>query len=211
MRVLDANGRRWPALLVAVVLTALGTAGCSGGDDDNAGKKDGANPTAKPAPAPEPAYAFSISAAEVQSAAPQAPPFPDDLKAAVKASLDTYLANGVVAPLKTGQPPAGLEGIFTGAAGARVAAGHPDRVALLEEGQPVSGKVTQDRADLKLTALIDQAGAPAVVTAQVDLALTVKGKDTTLAVVRTGELTLVFDNNAWRIDAFDLRTARDSR
>ncbi|HUP70294.1 MAG TPA: hypothetical protein VM142_10825 [Acidimicrobiales bacterium] len=212
MKVLIVPERRWPALLVAVVLTALGTAGCSSGDDgDKADKKDTPGNAANPAPAPGPAFAFSISAADVQSAAPQAPPFPEDLKAAVKASLDTYLANGVVAPLRTGQPPAGLEGIFTGAAGARVAAGHPDRVALLEEGQPVSGKVTQDRADLKLSALIDGAGAPAVVTAQVDLAVTVKGKDTTLTVARTGELTLVFDNNAWRIDAFDMRTARDSK
>lgn len=196
-------------MLVAAALAVLGTAGCSGGDDD---KKAKDTSMAKPAaPAAEPAFAFSVSSADVQSAAPQAPPFPEDLKAAVKASLDTYLVNGVVAPLKTGQPPTGLEGIFTGAAGARVAAGHPDRVALLEDGQPVSGKVTQERADLKLTALIDAAGAPAVVTAQVDLAVTVEGKGTTLTVVRTGELTLVFDNNAWRIDAFDMRTARDSK
>lgn len=207
MKVFTAVDRRWPALLIAAALAVLGATGCSDGDDE---KKARDSNKADPA-APESAFAFSVSAADVQSGAPQAPPFPEDLKAAVKASLDTYLANGVVAPLATGQPPAGLEGIFTGAAGARVAPGHPDRVALLEEGQPVSGKVTQDRADLKLTALIDAAGAPAVVTAQVDLALTVKGKDTTLAVVRTGEFTLVFDNNAWRIDAFDLRTARDSK
>lgn len=196
---------------MTAVLVVPGTAGCSG-DGDNAKKSDTPGATAKPGePAPEPAFAFTVSAADVRSAAPQAPPFPEDLKAAVKASLDTYLANGVVTPLKTGQPPAGLEGIFTGAAGARIAAAQPDRVALLEEGQPVSGKVTQDRADAKLTALIDSAGAPAVVTALVDFAVTVKGKDTTLTVVRTGELVLVLDNNAWRIDAFDLRTARDSK
>ncbi|HVE45146.1 MAG TPA: hypothetical protein VNA57_00165 [Acidimicrobiales bacterium] len=196
--------------MITALLALAGTAGCSD-DDDNS---DGPGATAKPgepAPAPEPAFAFTISAADVRSPAPQAPPFPEDLKAAVKASLDTYLANGVVAPLRTGNPPGGLEGVFTGAAGARLAAGQPDRVALLEEGQPVSGKVTQDRADAKLTALIDGAGAPAVVTALVDFAVSVKGKGTTLSVVRTGELALVFDNNAWRIDGFDLRTARDSK
>lgn len=184
---------------------------CSGGGDDKPKKSVPAKP-GDPAPAaPVPTFAFNITGADVQAAAPQAPPFPEDVKAAVKASLDTYLVNGVVKPLQTAQPPGGLEGVFTGAAGARVAAGQPDRLALLEEGQPVSGKVTQDRADAKLTALIDPAGAVAVVVSQLDFALTVKGKDTTLAVVRTGEVTLVFDNNAWRIDAFDLRTARDSK
>ncbi len=167
---------------------------------------------AKPTtPAPEPVFGFAISAADVHSPAPQTPPFPEDVKAAVKASLDTYLNNGLVAPLKTGQPPVGLEGVFTGAAGARIASGQPDRLALLEEGQPVSGKVVQDRADAKLTALFDPGGAVAVVVSQLDLALTVKGKGTTLTVVRNGELVLVFEGNAWRIDSFDLRTARDSK
>lgn len=195
---------------MAAALVVAGIGGCSGGDDEkkNAGPDSKAKPTA---PAPEPVFAFTISAADVQSPAPQPPPFPEDLKAAVKASLDTYLVNGVVAPLRTGQPPSGLEGVFTGAAGPRVAAGQPDRVALLEEGQPVFGKVTQDRADAKLTALTDAAGAPAVVAALVDFALTVEGKGTTLAVVRNGELVLVLENNAWRIDSFDLRTARDSK
>lgn len=209
---MTASLRRWPAILLVAFLVAAAAAGCSGGGDDKGGKaakKPGAGDTGK-AP-PPPVFAFTITAADVQSPVPQAPPFPEDVKAAVKASLDTYLANGVVAPLRTGQPPGGLEGVFTGAAGARIAGGQPDRVALLEEGQPVSGKVTQDRADAKLTALMDPAGAVAMVVSQLDLAVTVKAKGTTLTVARTGEMALVFDNNAWRIDSFDLRTARDSR
>lgn len=209
---MSTDSRRRRTALLAAAFLVVAAAGCSGDDDETAKRKDGSGATAEPAPAPPPpAFAFNIKAADVRSPAPQAPPFPEDLKAAVKASLDTYLVNGVVTPLQTGNPAAGLEGVFTGAAGARIAAGQPDRVALLEEGQPVSGKVTQDRADALLTVLMDGAGAPAVVTALVDFAVTVKGKGTTLGVVRSGELTLVFDNNAWRIDAFDLRTARDSR
>lgn len=202
--------RRWSVLLVVAVLAVAGATGCSGDDDDKAAAPAGTTTTPSSA-APEPAFGFAISAADVHSPAPETPPFPEDVKAAVKASLDTYLNNGVVAPLKTGQPPAGLEGVFTGAAGARTAGGQPDRLALLEEGQPVSGKVVQDRADAKLTALMDPGGAVAVVVSQVDFAVTVRGKGTTLTVVRNGELVLVLDNNAWRIDSFDLRTARDSK
>ncbi|PLS76316.1 MAG: hypothetical protein CYG61_02675 [Actinobacteria bacterium] len=203
---MTASLRRWSALLVGPVLAVVVTAGCSGGGDD-AEKKAVAPDAGEPAAA----FAFTVTGADVQSAAPQPPPFPEDVKAAVKASLDTYLVNGVAAPLQTGKPPGGLEGVFTGAAGARLAGGQPDRLALLEEGQPVSGKVTQDRADARLTALTDPAGAVAVVVSQLDFALTVKGKGTTLTVARTGEMALVFDNNAWRIDSFDLRTARDTR
>lgn len=210
MRSLTPFRRRWPALLVAATLALTGANACSGDDEEEKGAPAGTT-TKATTPAPEPAFGFAISAADVHSPAPQTPPFPEDVKAAVKASLDTYLNNGVVAPLKTGQPPAGLEGVFTGAAGARIAGGQPDRIALLEEGQPVSGKVVQDRADAKLTALFDPGGAVAVVVSELDFAVTVKGKDTTLTVVRNGELVLVFDNNAWRIDSFDLRAARDSK
>lgn len=189
------------------LIGVAGTPGCSGDDDEKAkGKETPAGPAS-----PAPAFAFNILAAEVRSPAPQAPPFPEDLKGAVKASLDTYLANGVVGPLSTGKPPAGLDNLFSLAAGVRLAPGQPDRAVMLEEGQPVSGKVTQDKADVRLTALLDPGGAPAVVTAIVDIALTVKGKGTTLTVARGGELALVFENNSWRIDSFDLRTVRDTR
>lgn len=208
MAVVTASSRRWPVLLAAV-LAVVATAGCSA-DDDKAGDK--AKKAGAPAPAgTPPAFAFAIVGAEVQSAASQPSPFPEDVAAAVKASLDTYLVNGVVRPLQTGQPPGGLEGVFTGAAAARLAAGHPDRVALLEEGQPVSGNVTQDHANVAMTALVDPAGAVAMVVSQLDFAVTVKGKGTTLTAARTGEVALVFDNGAWRIDSFDLRTARDTR
>lgn len=196
---------------MVTVLAVTGATGCSGGDDEKK-KASPSDTTAKTAvPAAEPVFGFAISAADVQFASPEARPFPEDVKAAVKASLDTYLANGVVTPLKTGQPPAGLEGVFTAAAAARIAGGQPDRVALLEEGQPVSGEVVQDRADARLTALVDTAGVVTMVVSQFDLAVTVKSKDTTLGIVRNGELALVLENDAWRIDSFDLSTARDSK
>ncbi|MEO7836553.1 MAG: hypothetical protein ABIS21_02790 [Acidimicrobiales bacterium] len=199
----SAPYRRRPALLLAALLVVFAAAGCSGGGDDvGGGKKAGAG-------AKTGSFAFTLAGTEVQSPAPQPPPFPEDVKAAVMASLDAYLANGVAAPLQSGKPSSGLEAAFTGAAIGRLAVSGPERAALLEEGTPVSGKVTQARATAKLTALMDPAGAVAVVVSQLDFALTVKGKGTTLTVVRTGEMALVFDNNAWRIDSFDLRTARD--
>lgn len=199
--------RRWPALLLLVV--ALAVAGsCSDGDDDDKTAATATTPEGQPAPLA--GFAFSLTGADVHAANPQAPPFPEDVKGAVKASLDAWLSRGIVLPLRTGQPPAGLEGVLTGAAAGRLVPGQPDRAAVLEEGTPVSGKVTQDRANAKLTALLDPGGAVAVVTAQVDLGVTVKGKGTTLKIARAGEIGLVFDNNAWRIDSYDLRTARDT-
>ena len=153
---------------------------------------------------------MAITAAEVQAMAPQAPPFPGDVKAAVQASLDAYLAKGVREPLETGRPARGLEAVFTEAAMARLAAPGPDRSAVLEEGDPLTGEVRQDRANATLTALTAPGGEVVLVTAQLDLAHTVVADGRTVAVVRSGEVVLV-PYGGWRIDAYDLRTARDSR
>jgi len=198
---------RFTPTAAAIAVFAV-IAGCSGGGGDQGGA---GGRTTTPDGKPVPAFSFNITAAEVQSPAAQPPPFPGDLQVAVKSTLDTWLANGIAGPLQNGRPPAGLDNVFTAAAAGRLAIGQADRLTLLEEGTPVSGKVTQDRANVKFTALVNPAGAPTVVVAQVDFAVKVKGKGTTLTSARTGEVALVFDNNAWRIDSYDLRTARDTK
>lgn len=194
------------AAVLAVALVALG--GCSDGDGGRAGPQGGGATTSPPTAGAR--FAFTLVAADVQAMAPQAPPFPEEVKGAVTSSLDTWLGNGVVTPLRSGKPPAGLEGAFTARALARLAAPGADRAALLEEGAPLSGEVTQDRAGARLTALTAPGGEVAVVTAQIDVAHTVRAGGQAVAVVRAGEVVLVPDGGAWRIDAYDVRTSRDT-
>lgn len=185
--------------------------GCSGADD-TATKGKSSKPDKGKGAGPG-GFGVTVLATDVQAMAAQAPPFPDDVKAAVSASLETYLDKAVVGPLRTGTPAgAGLDGVFTAAALARLTAPGPDRAAVLEEGAPLAGKVRQERANASLTALTGPGGEVVLVTAQLDLAHTVdtEGGAGSVAVVRSGEVVLVPDGG-WRIDAYDLRTARDTQ
>jgi hypothetical protein len=204
----DALVPRFSRLLLVALAVGSLLAGCSGGGGDEGAdspQSSTSEPTATDAPAK-----VAVTAVHVQAMAPQAPPFPADVRTAVQASLDAYLAKGVVRPLETGKPAAGLESVFTEAAQARLAGPGPDRAAVLEEGEPLSGKVRQDRANAILTALTAPGGEVVLVTAQLDLAHTVEVDDRSVAVVRSGEVVLI-PHGGWRIDAFDMRTARDTQ
>lgn len=192
--------------MAAVSLVVL-MAGCSGGDDGG----DGGGGRAGRGEDGEPVYAFSVVATDVRAMAAQAPPFSDDLKWSVTDALNAYLATAVVEPLRTGEPAGRLEAAFTAAALGRISAPGPERAAVLEEGAPITGEVHQDRANARLTALTAPGGEVVLVTAQVDLGHTVEAEGGPVDVVRSGELVLVAEGGAWRIDAFDMRTVRNSR
>lgn len=197
---------RWRLAVAALVLLAA----CSGGGDDGAGRNgaggDGAGSDAGTAPE----FAFTITGTEVQAMAPQAPAFPPEVAAKVKAGLEAWLADGLIEPLRDGRAPAGLEQSFTAGALSRLTASAPDRAAVLEDGAALKGDVRQDRANAALTALVDPAGGVPLVTARIDVGHTVDTGDGDVAVVRTGELVLVDDGGSWKVDAFDVRTSRDS-
>lgn len=183
---------------------------CSGDDRSVAGRGDPARPGAPPTEAPGP-FSFTVTGREVHPMAAEAPLFPEDVSAAVTASLDTWLGTGVVEPLRSGKPPLGLEAVFTEPAVARIAVPGPERAAMVEEGAPLSGAVVQDRANARLTVVTAPDGTAAFVTAQIDVSHAVTVEGTPVDIVRGGELVLVPDRGSWRIDAFDVVTKRDTR
>lgn len=209
----DALVPRFSAFVLAALVAASLAGACSGGGGRDGGGDGGATATTPGAGSGARApgeVAVTVVSAEVQAMAPAPPLFPDDVKAAVTASLDAWLNQAVVGPLRTGRAPgAGLEAIFTEPALARLAAPGPDRAALLEEGTPPAGEVRQERADARLTALTAPGGEVAVVTVQLDVAHVVEAGGTAVAVVRSGEVVLV-PSGGWRIDAYDIRTSRDT-
>jgi hypothetical protein len=202
------RARRWLAV-AALVAIAAACSGSGGGDGDRAkgGAEDSSTPPGEEKP---PEFAFTITGTEVHAMTASAPAFPPEVASKVKAGLEAYLADGLVEPLRDGKAPAGLEQSFTAGALARLTASAPDRAAVLEDGAALKGDVRQDRANAKLTALVDPAGVVALVTAQVDVAHTVDTGDGDVAVARSGELVLVDDGGSWKVDAFDVRTSRDS-
>lgn len=193
------------------MLVAL-AGGCSGGGGSKGGAANGdsAAPGASPTAAPGP-FAFTLTGSAVHPMAAQAPPFPNDVAGAIKASLDTWLGSALVAPLQTGRPSSGLDAVFTEPALARISAAGAERSAMLEEGAPLTGQVRQDRANANLTALTAPGGEIVLITAQIDMGHTVTSGDGLVDVVRSGELVLVPDRGNWRIDAFDVVVKHDTR
>ena len=161
-------------------------------------------PTTADAP-PSADVELSLRVAGVESVGLPAPPFPDDVKAAVGATLDRYLQDAVLGPLRSGGPAADLGPLFTGPARARLDG--PDRAALVDEGLPAAASVRTEAATAKLSALVGPAGAVAVVTAALDLRLEAGDVDP-VSVARTGHLVLVPAGDGWKIDGYDVRTVR---
>jgi hypothetical protein len=184
-------------MLVAAVIIA---SACSSG----AGLM--AVPTTPPAASPESSdVAFSVTGTTVESVGLPPPPFPDDVKAAVAATLDRYLQEAVLGPLHSGGPAGDLGPVFTGPAQARVDG--PDRAALVDEGLPAAADVKAETATVGLAALAGGDGAMTVVTAAIDLRLRAGGDAVTIA--RTGHLVLVPEGDGWKIDGYDVRTTRE--
>lgn len=189
---------RRPTPLV-MLATAVLLGACSSGGDEGL--------TPVPTTASPSAIAFAVTGLTVESVALPPPPFPDDVKASVLATLDRYLQDAVLGPLRSGQPAGDLGPVFTGRARPRVDG--PDRAALVDEGLgPVpADSLRAEVATLGLSALVGGDGIT-VVTAAVDLRLRTTGDDPT-AIARTGHLVLVPEGDGWKIDGYDVRTTRD--
>jgi hypothetical protein len=190
--------RRFP-VLVAVALLSAALGACSGGRS-----RPAVHPTTEPPPAP---LAFTVTGGDVHAVRRPAPPFPEDVRAKVSATLQRYLDDAVARPLRSGQPAGDLGPVFTQAALARL--NGPDRAALVDEGVPRVARLQPDVATAALAALAGADQAVVVVTAAIELRLHTGGADS-VAIVRTGDLVLVPDGDAWRIDGYDIRAARDS-
>lgn len=157
---------------------------------------------------PEPgSLAFTVSGTDVQALASPTPGFPADVRAKVLETLNRYLTDAVAGPLRSGRPAGDLAPVFTAPALARV--NGPDRAALVDEGLPKASNLRAEAAKAKLGILLGDQNRPQVVSAEVDLRVTTGGSDT-LTVVRTGALVLVPAGGGWKIDGYDINTARDS-
>ena len=186
-------------LVAALLLLSATLGGCSG-----RGSRPAAPPVTEPPPPP---IAFSVTGGDVHAVTPPAPPLPDDVRAKVTATLERYLEDAVLAPLRSGQPAGDLAPLFTASALARLNGG--DRAGLADEGLPRATRLRSDATSAALAALAGADQAIVVVTAAVELRLHTGGAES-VAIVRTGDLVLVPDAGEWKIDGYDIRVARDT-
>ena len=192
-------------LTVFLVALALLVTGCSRGDDDE--KASPPKPTTTTALTAPPALTWTITGVEANGTQPPG----EDVVAAVKATLDTYLTQAVATPLFSGTPPADLSAVLSPAALDRIAADPAARAALIDEGMPPATKsITANAANAALSSVAGADGATALVVAALDLRVHAVGPTVEVNIVRTGEVVLAPEANGWRIDSFSVNTHRDS-
>lgn len=199
--------RRLPAT-IAVLLTVavVAVTGCS---KDEAEKSAPKKPAEKPAPteAPAPgAVQFTVTGVDPNATAP-----PDEATvAAVKKTLDDWIASAVVGPLRSGAPAGDLSPLFTAPALERLS-DPAVRATLVDEGLPAATKsVDAEVANVSLASAAGESGV-AVIAARLELKVRAVGDDSDIDVVHYGDVILVPDADAWKIDAFSVHTTRDSR
>jgi hypothetical protein len=128
--------------------------------------------------------------------------------AAVLDMLNRYLEAAVLTPLRSGGPAGDLVPFFTPPSVAKVTSPGPDRAAFIDEGLAPVAELRRVRAVATLTALAEPDAVMSLVSAELDLRLTGLVNGAPLTLVRTGELVLLLDRGAWRIDAWDLKVTR---
>ncbi|MCA1843446.1 MAG: hypothetical protein LC792_09735 [Actinobacteria bacterium] len=132
----------------------------------------------------------------------------EDVKSGLQATLDRWAAAAVVDPLRTGQPPVGIESLFTAGSAARLTTA--DRASLVEDPPPLVGAVHPDRSEAELTPVPNRDGSVQLVVARIELVVTVSAKRSKLVSARTGDLVFLPENGAWVIDSYDISAKRDT-
>jgi hypothetical protein len=164
-------------------------------------------PAPSPVPAPEP-ITFTGTGFDLHTAGRVGQATFDATWAGVLDTLNHYLDAAVLTPLRTGGPAGDLTPFFTPFAVGRVMGDGPDRAAFIDEGLPPTFDVRRDAAVAALSALAGSDGTVSVAVAKIDLRLIGHIAGDPVTVVRTGELVLLPEGGAWRIDAYDLRVTR---
>jgi hypothetical protein len=193
-------------LLAACAVALLVTApACSKKDDDDAARTPGA--TATTSPTNPPTLTWTVQGHEANGTQPPS----DDIIASVKATLDAYLAQAIVAPLYTGTPAGDLSTIFTPVALERVVGDPTARATLIDEGMPAAtDAIVAEAANVTLGSVAGPDGVTAIIGAQVDLTVHATGPAIDVRIVRNGEMTLIPEGDGWRIDSFIVRAQRDT-
>ncbi len=153
---------------------------------------------------------FVVSSFETEGD-PPAPGTVDAARAGVTNTLETYANDVVIPSLRSGGRDADLRPYFSGPAGER-AASAPDRAAFVDEDLAPAPNVrpTDSYPSVALAGLVGRDGQVQIVTAQFTLTLEATGLGAPLTVDRRGELALVKDGAAWRIDSYSVTVTRDT-
>lgn len=198
---------RAAAALGATLAVMLGA--CTSSDSPDAAPDSSSTVPTAPTTTTAPGLtAFVLGGGQVQAPDPAVTTLPPEVVAGVQAALDRYLTDAVLAPLGSGQPAGDLTPLFTPNALSRM--GGTDRATLVDEDLPPAEAVRVRAASAELSGLAGGDGQVAVVVARIDLQVASEVQGSPVTIHRFGELALVPDGGAWKIDTYDLTVARDT-
>lgn len=193
--------RRGTGFLAALAcLVAVATACSDDGDKGASGRAT----TSTEVPV---AIVFSTTSFDVEAAADPVAGAASGAQTGIEATLNRWLDEAVLRPLRSGQPAGDIAPFFTAAARDRIAT-TPDRAAFVDEGIPPVAGIKAGVASLGMVALADVDGNIPVVSVHLDLTLGGMVEGAPLGVEHTGELFMVPDGDAWLIDGYDIRSSR---
>ena len=164
--------------------------------------------TTPESPAAAEPIAFTGTGLDLHTAAPVSQAAQDAAWAGVLQTLNQYLEAAVLTPLRSGGPAGDLTPLFTSLAVDRVMSLGPDRFAFIDENLPPASDLRQEAALVAMTALAGSDGVMSVIAAALDLRLTGQVNGGPMTLTRAGEVVLVPEGGAWRIDAWDLKVTR---
>lgn len=186
--------------LVLAAVLALSVAACTGGDDE-ASERDTETSAEEFVRA---SVDLDVSRAELVS--PHAPKGALDAgtRDAVAKVVEHLLLVTSAGPLVEGKAGAGFANLFTPDAGARAA--NADRAVFFDEGVEDFGELTPVESRVGLTGLAGSLD-PSTTLVVARFVWTVEGERGD-RIARTGELSLVPDDGAWKIGAYTIAVTR---
>jgi hypothetical protein len=193
--------RRLGGLVAALACLAMVAGACSKG-----GSKGAAGRATTTTEVPV-AVAFNVTSFDVEAAADPVAGAAAAAQDGIQATLNRWLDEAVLRPLRSGQPAGDISPFFTTPTRERIAT-TPDRAAFVDEGIPPVSGVRPGTASLAMVALADPDGNIPLVSVHFDLTLGGTVEGTSLGVEHTGDLFMVPEGDGWLIDGYDIRSTR---
>jgi hypothetical protein len=193
--------RRLGGLVAALACLAMVAGACSKG-----GAKGAAGRATTTTEVPVP-IVFTATSFDIAAAADPIPGGREGAQTGIEATLNRWLDEAILRPLRSGQPAGDIGSFFTTPARERIAS-TPDRAAFVDEGIPPVSGVRPGVATLALVALADPDGNIPLVSVHFELTLGGTLEGTPFGVEHTGDLYMLPDGDAWRIDGYDVKSSR---
>jgi hypothetical protein len=132
----------------------------------------------------------------------------DDAANQIMTAVGQYVDQGLIQPVKTGEPAKDLSGLFD--AGTQAAINGPDKDVLFENGQPErTGDFKPAAEPVIIVALSDGNGQFVLATAGFNYTSEVGVKGGTLKTARSISLTFTPENGQWKITGYDTSVIRE--